>query len=45
MTIKLKNGIFLAPFHPVDEDPTLCIQRDLELVVRVVGAGVPEKCW
>ena len=32
MAIKLKNGIFLAPFHPVDEDPTLCIQRDLELV-------------
>jgi len=32
MTIKLRNGIFLAPFHPVDEDPTLCIQRDFELI-------------
>ena len=32
MAIKLRNGIFLAPFHPLDEDPTLCIHRDLELV-------------
>ncbi|HEY2033472.1 MAG TPA: LLM class flavin-dependent oxidoreductase [Rhizomicrobium sp.] len=30
--MKLRNGIFLAPFHPVDEDPTLCIQRDMELI-------------
>jgi hypothetical protein len=29
MTIRLRNGIFLAPFHPVNEDPTLCIQRDM----------------
>ncbi|HAC57837.1 MAG TPA: LLM class flavin-dependent oxidoreductase, partial [Rhodobiaceae bacterium] len=29
---KLRSGIFLAPFHPVDEDPTLAIRRDIELV-------------
>ena len=29
---RLKHGIFMAPYHPVDENPTLCIQRDLELV-------------
>src|SRR5215470_20366091 len=42
MTIKLKNGIFLAPFHPVDEDPTLCIQRDLDLVDHLDRLGYDE---
>jgi limonene 1,2-monooxygenase len=32
-TRPLRFGIFLAPFHPVDEDPTGCLDRDLELVV------------
>ncbi|HEY1710900.1 MAG TPA: LLM class flavin-dependent oxidoreductase [Rhizomicrobium sp.] len=44
MAIKLKNGIFLAPFHPVDEDPTLCIQRDLELVEHLDRLGY-EEAW
>src|ERR1700744_743891 len=42
MTIKLRNGIFLAPFHPVDEDPTLCIQRDLELIEYLDRLGYKE---
>jgi len=42
MAIKLRNGIFLAPFHPVDEDPTLCIQRDLELVEHLDRLGYDE---
>jgi limonene 1,2-monooxygenase len=42
MTIKMRNGIFLAPFHPVDEDPTLCIQRDLELVEHLDRLGYDE---
>ena len=42
MTIKLRNGIFLAPFHPVDEDPTLCIQRDLELIEHLDRLGYDE---
>lgn len=42
MTIKLRNGIFLAPFHPVDEDPTLCIQRDFELVEYLDRIGYDE---
>ena len=29
---RLRFGAFIAPFHPVDENPTLAIQRDLELV-------------
>jgi len=44
MTIKMRNGIFLAPFHPVNEDPTLCIQRDLELVEHLDRLGY-EEAW
>jgi limonene 1,2-monooxygenase len=28
----LRTGIFLAPFHTLDENPTLAIERDMELV-------------
>ena len=42
MAIKLRNGIFLAPFHPVDEDPTLCLQRDLELIDHLDRLGYDE---
>jgi limonene 1,2-monooxygenase len=42
MTIKLRNGIFLAPFHPLDEDPTLCLQRDLELIEYLDRLGYDE---
>ena len=44
MAIKLRNGIFLAPFHPVDEDPTLCLQRDLELIEHLDRLGY-EEAW
>jgi limonene 1,2-monooxygenase len=44
MAIKLRNGIFLAPFHPLDEDPTLCIHRDLELVEHLDRLGY-EEAW
>jgi limonene 1,2-monooxygenase len=40
--IKMRNGIFLAPFHPVDEDPTLCIHRDLELIEHLDRLGYDE---
>ncbi len=42
MPIKLRNGVFLAPFHPTDEDPTLCIQRDLELMEHLDRLGYDE---
>lgn len=29
---RLKFGIFMAPFHRVGENPTLALERDLELV-------------
>jgi len=31
----LTFGAFIAPFHPVGQNPTLAIERDLELVVRL----------
>lgn len=44
MTLRLKDGIFLAPFHPIDEDPTLAIQRDLELIEHLDRLGY-EEAW
>jgi len=28
----LRSGIFLAPFHPLEENPTLALERDMELL-------------
>ena len=28
----LRTGIFLAPFHPIHENPTLALERDMELI-------------
>jgi limonene 1,2-monooxygenase len=39
---RIRNGIFLAPFHPVDEDPTLALHRDLELVRFLDSVGYDE---
>jgi limonene 1,2-monooxygenase len=38
----LRFGIFLAPFHPAGQNPTLAIERDLELVVRLDQLGYDE---
>ncbi len=35
-------GIFLAPFHPVGQNPTLALQRDLELIQHLDGLGFDE---
>jgi limonene 1,2-monooxygenase len=35
-------GIFLAPFHPVGENPTLALQRDLELIEWLDHLGYDE---
>jgi limonene 1,2-monooxygenase len=35
-------GIFLAPFHPVGQNPTLALERDLELIVRLDQLGYDE---
>ncbi len=38
----LRSGIFLAPFHAMDENPTLAIERDLELVQHLDRLGYHE---
>lgn len=40
--IRLRNGIFMAPFHPLDEDPTQALRRDLELVEYLDYIGYDE---
>ena len=39
---RLKFGIFMAPFHPLGEDPTLAIDRDLELMQWLDYLGFDE---
>ena len=39
---RLRAGIFLPPFHPNDEDPTLALQRDFELVEWLDKLGYDE---
>ncbi|HEY8002752.1 MAG TPA: LLM class flavin-dependent oxidoreductase [Phenylobacterium sp.] len=39
---RLRFGAFIAPFHPLDENPTLAIQRDLELVEWMDRLGFDE---
>ncbi|HZC16828.1 MAG TPA: LLM class flavin-dependent oxidoreductase [Caulobacteraceae bacterium] len=41
---KLRFGAFIAPFHPLDENPTLAIERDLELVQLMDRLGY-EEAW
>jgi limonene 1,2-monooxygenase len=40
--VPTRAGVFLAPFHPLDEDPTLCIQRDLALMEHLDALGFDE---
>lgn len=40
----MRNGIFLAPFHPLDQDPTQALQRDLELIGHLDRLGY-EEAW
>jgi limonene 1,2-monooxygenase len=39
---RMKFGIFLAPFHPLGENPTLALERDLELVQWLDYLGYDE---
>ncbi len=38
----LRFGIFMAPFHPPGQNPTLALERDLELIVRLDELGFDE---
>lgn len=39
---RLKFGIFMAPFHRVGENPTLALERDLELIAHLDRLGFDE---
>ncbi|MFQ5698020.1 MAG: LLM class flavin-dependent oxidoreductase [Myxococcota bacterium] len=39
---RFRFGIFMAPFHPVDENPTLSLQRDFELIEWLDRLGFDE---
>jgi len=39
---RLRFGAFIAPFHPVEENPTLALERDLELVQWMDRLGYDE---
>ena len=42
MTIPLRHGVFLAPFHSVRLDPTIAFERDLQLCVLLDELGFHE---
>lgn len=39
---KLRLGLFVAPFHPLNENPTLALERDLQLAEFADDLGVAE---
>lgn len=39
---KLKLGLFIAPFHGLNENPTLCLERDLQLAEYAEEIGLAE---
>src|ERR1700683_4994700 len=38
----VRFGIFLAPFHPVGQNPTLALERDLQLIEHLDALGFAE---
>jgi limonene 1,2-monooxygenase len=42
MAAKMRFGAFIAPFHPLAENPTLALERDLELVEWMDKLGYDE---
>src|ERR1700719_4351374 len=40
--INLRHGVFLPPFHPNEENPTACLERDLDLIAWLDKLGFHE---
>src|ERR1700750_1623483 len=40
----MRFGNFMAPFHPIGQNPTLAIERDLDLIVAMDRLGF-EEAW
>jgi len=41
-SVPLRHGVFMAPYHALDDSPTLCLRRDLELVQWLDQLGYDE---
>ena len=39
---RMSFGAFMGPFHPVGENPTLALERDLELIQWLDQLGYDE---
>ena len=42
--MRMRFGVFLAPYHPPGDNPTLALERDLELIQRLDALGY-EEAW
>lgn len=42
MTAPLRFGVFVAPFHPVGQSPTVALEYDLDRVVALDRLGYDE---
>jgi limonene 1,2-monooxygenase len=42
MAVKLRHGVFMAPFHKMDENPTLLFQQDMQLIQLLDELGFHE---
>ena len=42
MSDRMRFGIFMAPFHPAGQNPTLALERDLDLIVHLDKLGYDE---
>ena len=42
MAVNLRHGLFIAPYHDVDESPTVALRRDIEIVEWVDRLGFAE---
>ncbi len=42
MAVNLEHGLFIAPYHDVDESPTIAMRRDIEIVEWVEQLGFSE---
>src|ERR1700749_1148929 len=42
MAVKLRHGVFMAPFHKMDENPTMLFQQDMEFIELLDKLGFHE---
>jgi len=42
MSTPLNHGLFMAPYHPVEESPTIALRRDIELIEWIEKLGFQE---